>query len=221
VGGTTSVGGAGGAPLDAARDGGDTVDASQVDYCAPCVDEAAATVFPCPARRPTTEAELETLCTGFLQTGRTSATVKVGECSISSGLPLPGCNATSPDPTVDVLSVISFPVGVDCHYARASGLLVGQAVSADSPHYCGNRAYVATTAGVTNPWCVAGGTNALSVACTSGGGSGIDGGMDATALDTAVASACPAFGPDELCVALYDGTCNPLRSMRSEGRQPG
>jgi hypothetical protein len=159
------------------------IDAGQPDYCAPCVDETAATVLACPARRPETESELEAFCAGFLRTGRTSATVSVGECTIPSGLPLPLCNATSPDPSVDVLSVVSFPAGLDCHYARATGLLVGQAVSADSPRYCGNRAYVATTAGVTNPWCIAGGTQALSVACTAGGGTGIDGGLDATPLD--------------------------------------
>ena len=94
------------------------IDAGQPDYCAPCVDETAATVLACPARRPETESELEAFCAGFLRTGRTSATVSVGECTIPSGLPLPLCNATSPDPSVDVLSVVSFPAGLDCHYAR-------------------------------------------------------------------------------------------------------
>jgi hypothetical protein len=184
------------------------VDASEATYCAPCVDEAAAKVFACPTQRPATEADLKTVCEAYLSAGQTRVTVRLGGCSVLS--PLPGCNATSPDATVDVLSVdFSPPSGLDCQYSRATGTLVGQAAVADSPHYCGSRAYVAATSGVTNPWCTAGGTGVLSVTC---GSSSSDGGVDGASLDGGVASACSQCGADELCVAYYDGTCTPMSS---------
>lgn len=41
---------------------------------------------------------------------------------------------------------------------------------------------------------------------------GREGGTQATASDSAVASACSACARDELCVAYYDGTCQPLQT---------
>jgi hypothetical protein len=80
-------------------------------------------------------------------------------------------------------------------------------MSNDSPHYCGNQAYVATTSGVTNPWCTAGGSSLVSVTCSAS-----DGGVIDAPPDAPVSSACSACGADELCVGFYDGTCTPMSS---------
>ena len=188
--------------------GGDSVDANEPSYCGACVDDATAKGLACPQQKPTTSLEIATICQQYLQDGLPSMRMRLGECSITT--PLPGCNATSPDSTVDVLSFdFSLPGGLDCQYSRATGLLVGQVVAADTPRYCGGRAYLATTSGVTNPWCTAGGTNVISVSCDS---TAVDGGVHATPEDSGGASACSECGPDELCVAYYDGTCKPMYS---------
>lgn len=158
------------------RDGGD-LDMAEPSYCAPCVDDAAATTFTCPAQRPTSEADLRAFCGELLRPGRASVSVSIGACAISSGLPLPGCRPTTAEASIDVLSATFFRVGFDCHYSRATGALVGQTMTADSPHYCGDRAYVAQTSSVTNPWCNAGGPAMMSLTCT---GPAVDGGVDAS-----------------------------------------
>jgi hypothetical protein len=158
TGGTTQV-------IDASPD---QVDANEPTYCAPCVDLAAAKAYACPPSKPAPE-DLASLCRQSVDGGVPSIRLRLGECSVPS--PLPGCTATTPDATVDVLSFdFSPPGGLECQYSRATGLLVGQSVVADTPRYCGGRAYVAG----------------------------------------AVASACSNCGPDELCVAYYDGTCKPM-----------
>jgi hypothetical protein len=40
----------------------------------------------------------------------------------------------------------------------------------------------------------------------------VDGGVDHASPDALPASACSACGPNELCVAYYDGQCKPLYS---------
>jgi hypothetical protein len=164
---------------DAGRtvDAGNALDASEPSYCVPCLDEAEAKVLTCPAQRPATQDDLGAVCRQFLAASR-EVKVRLGACAVP--VTLPGCNATSPDPTVDVLSVDLIPAhGVDCQYSRATGALVGQSVSNDSPRYCGNQAYVATTSGVTNPWCSAGGSSLVSVTCSASDGGVIDAPPDA------------------------------------------
>ncbi len=212
-GGVTGTGGTGRVGVD----GGDLREVGEASYCAPCVDEGAANMFTCPAQRPATADDLKPVCTANLGSSVPMVTVSFGDCAPLA--PLPGCNATAADDTVLVLSVdLGSRGGFDCHYSRNTGALMGQTVSADSPHYCSGLAYVATTSGVTNAWCRAGGANRLSVTCATDGGSGIDGGsvidggVSDAPSDAAVSSACSACAADELCVAYYDGTCKPMQS---------
>jgi len=203
-----SPGAGGTAPM--VIDGGTVHEVGEASYCTPCVDEAAAKVFQCPEQRPATADELKPVCTTNLKTGSPTVTVTMGDCAPIS--PMPGCNASAVDETVLVLSVdLGIRGGFDCHYGRATGALLGQSVSGDSPHYCGGRAYVASTSEVTNGWCRAGGPNTLSVTCATSG-SGSDGGAHDASPSTTTSSACSACAADELCVAYYDGTCKAMQS---------
>ncbi len=172
VGGAVGAGGQGGAGVGGAGGAGGqvSVDAGEPSYCASCLDEAVARTSLCPVQRPTSEAELRAFCEGLLRSGVVTATVAVGDCRPS--VTMPGCTAIPADTTVDLLSAsFSPPSGFDCQYSRATGALLGTTVVSDSPRYCGNRAYVAQSSGITNPWCFASGT--LSVTCTSlDGGAG-------------------------------------------------
>jgi hypothetical protein len=193
---------------------GGTSGGGEPSYCASCVDEAVAKTSLCPAQRPASESELRAFCQTLLQTGIASATVAIGGCKPT--VTMPGCTPVPADTTVDLLSAsFSPPSGFDCQYSRATGALLGITVVNDSPRFCGNQAYVAQSTGIANPWCIASGT--LSVTCSS-----LDGGTDAPAdvpapdvpeerptIDGGVTSVCPACGADELCVATYDGMCNP------------
>jgi hypothetical protein len=175
--GTGGISGAGGSGR-VARDGGATQDAAEPAYCAPCLDEAAAKVYTCPAQQPVTKDDLMAVCASRLATAVPTVIVELGDCVPESLIP--GCSPAAADPDVLILSVIfSGRGGFDCHYSRATGALVGQATSADSTRYCNYTAFVVTTSGVTNAWCRAGGPTAISVTCTLG----IDGGIADTARD--------------------------------------
>jgi hypothetical protein len=216
-GGVRGTGGGGGT----GSDGGDTLEVGEPSYCAPCVDETAAKVMACPARHPATAEDLRPICNSIVGAGVPTVTVTMGDCVPLA--PLPGCSDTIADSAVAVLSIdfLGGRGGLDCHYSRATGALLGQAVSADSPRYCGGRAYVAATTDVTNAWCRAGGASRLTLTCATisdagvaeGGaieGGAIEGGaIEGGSIDVAL-SACSACGPDELCVAYYDGTCKPM-----------
>jgi hypothetical protein len=212
--GSGGVSGAGGAGLDA-RDGGSDSPPDVPGYCEPCLDDTAARVYACPAQRPATESDLNSVCSAHLGSLMPTVTVSLGDC-VPQNL-MPGCSPGAADPEVQVLSV-DFPGrgGFDCHYSRATGALVGQVAAADSARYCGSTAFVVATAGVTNAWCRAGGATRVSVTCTTDGGSPVDGpggdGPSAVASEVPPASKCTACGSNELCVAYYDGTCKPMSS---------
>ena len=166
-------------------------------------------MFACPAQRPTTVDDLKPVCAANLSTRTPTVTVTSGDCAPMA--PLPGCNATAADNTVLVLSVdLGMQDGFDCHYSRVTGALVGQAASADSPHYCSGRAYVAATSGLTNGWCRAGGANQLALTCATSGSSDIDGGViDASPPDAGLDSALDGAG------AVDAGACARGRFDRS------
>jgi hypothetical protein len=133
------------------------------DTCSPCLDESATTWATCPQQRPTSPDELRSLCTeGWNSMDRLG--VSLGACVPT--VPPRGCTANAADPDVEILSAsFSRQYGYDCHYSRSTGQLVGKVVSQDSPTYCGHVAYSASTQGVKNPWCRAGGPAVISINC--------------------------------------------------------
>jgi hypothetical protein len=127
------------------------------------VDEGSTAICSRRSTRPADEEALKPTCLANLN-GVPTVTVSFGDCAPLA--PLPDCQASTADADVQILSV-SFGSrgGFDCHYSRATGALIGQAVSADSTWYCGSTGYVAASAGVRNAWCRAGGASVQSVTC--------------------------------------------------------